>query len=136
MSRKVIPTFPFVCSAQLVGQLLPRCPDSWKLQSREGQGGSCHGHHCGGTEGRVLTGGGKGNPRVFPISWPWPCPGCLQGFVRHPGEKTARCARAAALVTAPESHSPLSGVCFWGSVAFRKAFVHKDNESCSDLPEC
>lgn len=102
-----------------MGQLLPGWPDSWKLQSRAGQRGSCDGHTVGDPEGGVLPRAGKENLRVFPILGPWPCPGCLWGFVEHSRETRAGCARAAALVAAPGSHSSssssLSKVWFWGS---------------------
>lgn len=168
MSRKVIPTFPGLSSAQLVGQLLPRWPDSWKLQSRAGQRGSCHG-----TDKR-----GEREPQGCPH---FVALALSRMFARCSRETTAGCATAAALVTAPERHSSSSSlykVCFcesvqslcstlvtagqavcqccfrlshpctqpspWSSTfyqccgpwCFRKAFVHKDNKSCSYLPEC
>lgn len=166
MSRKVIPTFPHLSSAQLVGQLLPRWADSWKLQSREGQRGSCHG-----TDKKR-----EGEPQHLPH---FMALALSRMFARHSRDTTAGCARAAAWVTAPESHSSsLTKICFWGSVqslcsapvtagqavcqrcfrlpqpctlptlwsstffqcsgpwCFREAFVHKDNKSCWYLPEC
>lgn len=183
MTGKVIPTFSCLSSGQLVGQLLPRWPDSWKLQSKAGQNGSCHGagqrgschgYHCGTHRGKGTDRRREGQPQGLPH---FVALALSRMFAMHSREKRAGCVRAAAaLVTAPESHSSssLSEVCFWGSVqslcsalvtarealcyccfrvhcpcprpgpwsstfyqcsgpwCFRKAFVPKDNKSCSN----